>query len=102
MKKLTVALAAALFVGGIGLAIADDMSPKDRLENQHDRIQQGVDNGTISKKEHRKLARQGRRINRERKRDLRKDGGKLDGADRAKLERQENHRSNEIYNDKHN
>ena len=102
MKKLTGALVAALFMGSMGLALADDMSPKDRLENQHDRIQQGVDNGTISKKEHRKLAKQGRKINRERKRDLRKDGGKLDKSDRRKLEHQENKRSNEISNDKHN
>jgi len=101
MKKLTVALAAALFVGSMGFAIADDMSPKDRLENQHDRIQQGVDNGSINKKEHRKLARQGRKINRQRKRDLKKDGGKLDKSDRHQLEKEENHRSNEIYNDKH-
>ena len=102
MKKLTVALAAALFIGSMGLAIADeDRSPKDRLENQHDRIQQGVNDGSISKKEHRKLARQGRHINRERKRDLAKDGGHLDKKDRKKLEHQENHRSNEIYNDKH-
>ena len=102
MRNLTVALATALFIGSMGFAIADDMSPKDRLENQHDRVQQGVGNGSISKKEHRKLARQGRKINQERKRDLRKDGGKLDKSDRRKLEHQENKRSNEIYNDKHN
>ena len=102
MKKFTVALAAALFVGSLGLTLADEASPKERLENQHERIEQGVDSGTISKKEHRKLARQGRHINRERKRDLRKDGGKLDKQDRRKLEKEENHRSNEIYNDKHN
>ena len=102
MKKLTVVLAAVLFAGSLGLAFADEASPKERLENQHDRIQQGVNNGSISNKEHRKLARQGRHINRERKRDLAKDGGHLDKKDRNKLERQENHRSNEIYKDKHN
>ena len=102
MKKFPVVLAAALFAGSLGLAIADDMSPKERLNNQHERIEQGVHNGTVSKAEHRKLARQGRHINRQRKRDLRKDGGTLDQKNRRKLEKEENHRSNEIYNDKHN
>lgn len=108
MKKPGIALAAALFVASTGFALAQDangnnpaMSPGARLDRQHDRIQQGVNNGTITKKEHRKLARQGRRINRQRKRDLRKDGGTLDKKDRKKLEREENRRSKEIYNDKH-
>jgi len=109
MKKFSVALAATLFVASTGLALAQDangnnpaMSPGARLDRQHDRIENGVKDGTISKKEHRKLARQGRHINRQRKRDLRKDGGKLDGQDRHQLEKEENHRSNEIYQDKHN
>ncbi|GEM_PF-2248883 len=109
MRK-TLAVLTALFVAGsVGFTFAQDvngnnpaMSPKARLERQHDRVQEGVQNGSISKKEHRKLARQGRHINRERRRDLRKDGGKLTNEDRAKLERQENRRSGEIYQDKHN
>ena len=31
-----------------------------------------------------------------------KDGGKLTAADRAKLNKKQNHLSNEIYKDKHN
>ncbi|SRR5579871_3039190 len=109
MKNHSVALAAALFVASTGLALAQDangnnpaMSPGARLERQHDRIEQGEKDGTINKQEHRKLARQGERINRQRKRDLKKDGGTLDKKDRHKLEKEENHRSNEIYKDKHN
>ncbi len=108
MKKYSVVLAAAMFVASTGLALAQDangnnpaMSPGNRLENQHDRIENGVKDGKITPKEHRKLARQGRKINRQRKRDLKKDGGKLDNQDRRHLEKEENHRSNEIYNDKH-
>lgn len=108
MKKISVALAAALFVASTGLALAQDnngnnpeMSPKNRLERQHDRIENGVKDGKITKKEHRKLARQGKRINEQRKADLKKDGGRLTHNQRKKLEKEENHRSNEIYNDKH-
>lgn len=109
MKKVIAASIALFLAGTVGFTFAQDangtnpaMSPKARLERQHDRIHEGVENGSISKKEHRKLAREGRRINRTRKRDLRKDGGKLTDEDRAKLEKRENHRSKEIFKDKHN
>src|SRR3989442_381173 len=109
MKKLIAAAIALFLVGSTGLAFAQDkhgknpaMSPKNRLERQHDRIKDGVEDGKISKKEHRKLAKEGRQINRQRKQDLRKDGGKLTDQDRAKLEKEENGRSREIYKDKHN
>ena len=108
MKKFIAAAVLSLVTISTGVSFAQDangnnpaMSPKARLERQHDRIQQGVKDGTISKKEHRKLARQGRAINRQRKRDLKKDGGTLDRKDRKQLEKEENHRSKEIYNDKH-
>lgn len=108
MKKIFAAV--ALFLAATtGLAFAQDangnnpaMSPKARLERQHARIKAGEKNGTISKKEHRQLAKEGRKINRQRKRDLRKDGGKLTNQDRAKLEKEENGRSQQINNDKHN
>ncbi|HEY5039450.1 MAG TPA: hypothetical protein VIJ93_10295 [bacterium] len=102
MKK-TLAVLTALFVASsVGFTFADDMSPKNRLENQHDRVHDGVKDGTISKKEHRKLVKEGRKINHQRKADLRKDGGKLDKKDRKHLEKEENNRSNQIYKDKHN
>ena len=106
-KSLSVALILAL-MGSAALSFAQDangdnpgMSPGARLERQHDRIEQGVDSGKINKKEHAKLAREGRRINRQRKRDIQKDGGKLDKRDRRKLEKEEIHRSKQIYEDKH-
>ena len=109
MKKSLALLTVLFLASSIGFTFAQDangnnpgMSPKARLIRQHARIKEGVKDGSISPKEHRQLARQGRRINRERRRDLRKDGGKLNDADRAKLERQENFRSGEIAADKHN
>ncbi len=109
MKKLIAAAVFSIMTASTGFALAQDangnnpaMSPKARLERQHDRIKDGVKDGTISKKEHRKLARQGKAINRQRKRDLAKDGGTLNKKDRKQLEKEENGRSKEIYNDKHN
>ena len=108
MKKLIVALTALFFVGATGLALAQDangknpaMSPKARLVRQHKRIKQGVKNGTITKAQHKQLAQEGKIINKERKADLKKDGGKLTKADRKNLEAQENLRSKQIYQDKH-
>jgi hypothetical protein len=108
MKNLTAALAAALFVASTGLALAQDangnnpaMSPDARLDRQHNRIENGVKDGKITKKEHRKLAKEGKEINHQRKADLKKDGGRLTHKQRKHLEKEENHRSGQIYNDKH-
>jgi len=108
MKKLIAVAVFSIMAASTGLVLAQDtngnnpaMSPKARLERQHDRIKDGVKDGTISKKQHKKLAKQGRAINRQRKADLKKDGGKLDKSDRKQLEKEENGRSKEIYNDKH-
>ena len=109
MKKSLAMLTAVFVASSVGFTFAQDtngnnpaMSPKARLVRQHARIKEGVKDGSITPKEHRQLARQGRRINRSRKRDLRKDGGKLTDTDRAKLEQRENVRSGEIAADKHN
>lgn len=108
MKKFSALLVATLFIASTGLALAQDanghnpaMSPKARLKRQHHRVEQGVKDGKISKKEHRQLAKEGRRINEQRKDDLQKDGGHLDKKDRKQLEKEENHRSDQIYDEKH-
>ena len=109
MKKLYALLAALALFATSGLAMAQDtvghkpaMSPKHRLVRQHRRIHRGVKKGTLSKSEHRKLSKEARAINRQRKADLKKDGGKLTPADRRKLEAEENLRSKQILKDKHN
>ncbi len=108
MKKFIVVLCGLFFLGAAGVAMAQDangknpaMSPKARLVRQHKRIKRGVKNGTINPAEHKQLAQEGKIINKERKADLRKDGGKLTKKDRMKLEAQENLRSKQIYDDKH-
>jgi hypothetical protein len=109
MKKTLFVLSAFLMLGAAGLGQAQDvhgknpaMSPKHRLARQHRRIKAGVKNGSISKSEHKQLAQEGKDINQERKADLAKDGGKLDKTDRKDLESQENLRSEQINQDKHN
>jgi hypothetical protein len=104
MKKTQVVLATLLAISFATATFAEDhpMSPKHRLIRQHDRIKQGEKDGSVTPKEHAQLAKEGHHINRERKRDLRKDGGKLTPGDKAHLEHQENDRSQQIYQDKHN
>ncbi len=104
MKKTQAVLAALLAISFATVTFAQDhpMSPKHRLHRQRDRVKEGVKDGSITPQEHAKLAREGHHINQERKRDLARDGGKLTPEDRAKLEHQENKRSAEVYQDKHN
>jgi hypothetical protein len=104
MKKTQTVLAVVLAFAFASASFAEDhpMSPKHRLHRQHARVEQGVRNGSVTPQEHAQLAREGRHINRERKHDLRKDGGKLTPSDRSRLEQQENQRSQQINQDKHN
>ena len=112
MRKLLAVVAVAAFLGTTGLVLAQDttapvshrvhrLRPRKRLKNQHARIKQGKKNGTINSQEASQLKGEGKDINQERKADLKKDGGKLDAADRHSLETQEDARSKEIYQDKH-
>jgi hypothetical protein len=108
MKKTIAALAAAFILATTGVTFAQDahgnnpaMSPKHRLERQHHRIKQGVKNGSITPQEHHQLAKEGRHINHQRKRDLKKDDGHLTNGQRQQLEGEEDQRSNQIYQDKH-
>jgi hypothetical protein len=104
MNKTQALLAAVLAISFVGASFAEDhpMSPKHRLVRQHHRIKQGVKDGNITPQEHKQLAEEGHDINKERKTDRREDGGKLTKADRHNLEQQENQRSQQIYQDKHN
>ena len=104
MKKTQAVLAALLAISFATATFAEDhpMSPKHRLVRQHNRIKQGVKDGSVTPKEHAQLAKEGHHINKERRHDLKKDGGKLTPDQRAKLEHQENDRSQQINQDKHN
>ncbi len=73
-----------------------------RMENQQDRIAQGIKSGSLTPAEAAQLEKKDAAINHEVK-DMREDnGGKLTPAEKAKVNRQENRVSHQIYRDKHN
>ena len=74
----------------------------NRVENQQDRIQQGVRNGSLSFGEYRWDENHLAAINAQRKFDLRHDGGHLTAAQYHRLNRELNTESERIYWTKHN
>jgi len=73
-----------------------------RKENQQDRIANGVQSGQLTAGETANLEKKESAINKEENRMEKRDDGNLTAADKARLTRQENHLSNQIYRDKHN
>ena len=73
-----------------------------RKHNQQARIHEGVKSGELTKGEAKHLEKQEHALNKEEREMRKENGGKLTAADRAKLNRQQNHMSKEIYKDKHN
>jgi hypothetical protein len=73
-----------------------------RKHNQQARIHQGVKSGELTHHEAKHLEKQEHALNKEEREMRKENGGKLTAADRAKLNRQQNHLSKEIYKDKHN
>jgi hypothetical protein len=81
---------------------AAQQTANQRLENQHDRINQGIKSGELTRKEAGHLEAKDARIKNNERFDRRKDNGKLRPAQRASLNKQLNHASRDIYRDKHN
>jgi hypothetical protein len=75
---------------------------QQRKENQQDRIANGVQSGQLTAGETKNLETREVGLNREERGMRAADGGKLTAADRAKLNRQQNRLSGQIYDDKHN
>jgi hypothetical protein len=73
-----------------------------RKDNQQDRIAQGVDSGQLTAGETKRIETGEAGLNKEEHTMRSEDDGHLTAADRAKLDRQQNHLSNRIYDDKHN
>src|ERR1700690_251884 len=73
-----------------------------RAENQQDRIASGVKSGQLTAGETSHLENQEAAINKEKRADRAADGGPLTSQEKAKINRQQNHVSHEIYKDKHN
>ena len=75
---------------------------KKRAENQQDRIAQGIKSGQLTAGEAANLEHKEAALNREVGKDRAAKGGKLTAQERAQVNRQQNHLSNQIYNKKHN
>lgn len=87
-------------------APASDPKPKSevgqRMENQQDRIANGIKNDKLTPGEAAHLEKNQARINREVRNDRAANGGKLTPQEKAKVNRQLNRQSRQIYRDKHN
>jgi hypothetical protein len=79
-----------------------DPSIAQRKENQQDRIANGVKNGQLTAGETANLESKEAAINKETSADRAANGGKLTSAEKAKVNRQQNQLSRQIYADKHN
>lgn len=73
-----------------------------RKDNQQDRIAQGIDSGQLTSGETKNLENKEAGINQEEHTMRSEDDGHLTSADRSALNQQQNHLSNQIYQDKHN
>jgi hypothetical protein len=79
-----------------------DPSIGQRKDNQQDRIAQGIDSDQLTAGETKNLETKEAALNGEEHTMRTEDDGHLTAADRAKLNNQQNHLSNQIYDDKHN
>ena len=75
---------------------------QQRKENQQDRIANGIQSGQLTAGETKNLETKESGLNKEESNMRSADSGKLTSADRTKLQNQQNHLSNKIYQDKHN
>jgi hypothetical protein len=75
---------------------------QERKENQQDRIANGVQSGQLTAGETKNLEKKEAGLNKEESKMRKADDGHLTAADRARLNRQQNRLSSNIYRDKHN
>jgi hypothetical protein len=75
---------------------------QQRKDNQQDRIANGIQDGQLTSGETKNLETKEAGLNKEEHTMRQDDDGHLTSADRTKLNNQQNHLSNQIYDDKHN
>jgi len=110
MRKSSILIGAALMALAVTPALAqqqptttpNDPSITQRKDNQQDRIANGIDSGQLTAGETKNLETKEAGINKEEHTMRSEDDGHLTSGDRATLNRQQNHLSNQIYDDKHN
>jgi len=107
-KKWCILPAMVLMAGTVAVAQDPSADPKpktevgQRKENQQDRIANGVQSGQLTAGETANLEKKEAAINKETASDRAANGGKLTAAEKAQVNRQQNHLSRQIYQDKHN
>ncbi len=97
-----IAAAAALAAALVPMAAQAQGGINGRLNSQHQRIRQGVGSGQLTRGEQYRLNRRDARIHAQEHLDRRFDNGHLTGGERRQLNRELNHSSSHIYQDKHN
>jgi methionine-rich copper-binding protein CopC len=95
-------LSSAAFIALAVPAAFAHQTIQERKEIQQDRIANGVKSGELTAGETKNLETKEAALNKEEHNMRADDNGKLTAADRAKLTRQQNHLSKQIYNKKHN
>lgn len=85
-----------------GSAAKSDPTIAQRKDNQQNRIANGVQNGSLTAGETSKLESKEAGINAETRADRAANGGKLTGAEKTQIDKQQNQVSKNIYRDKHN
>ena len=100
MYKILVAT--ALFASLIAPLAANAGEVQNRINREQGRINQGVNNGSLTYGEYHRLDNGLDRIQAQRNRDLRRNDGHLTRAEYVRLNRDENRLSDRISFDKHN
>src|SRR5580704_7918516 len=103
MTRIILTAAAVFLAAG---AFAQSTTPTSevgqRVENQQDRIAQGVKSGSLTAGETSNLEKKESAINQEVRTDRSLNGGHLTGQEKQIVNGQQNKMSNQIYQDKHN
>ncbi len=117
ISKWMVLPAAVLFLGTVALgqdtsSAQSSSSPSttatkpgevaQRKDNQQDRIANGIQSGQLTAGETANLEKKESAINAETRADRAANGGKLTTSEKQQINKQQNHVSNQIYDDKHN
>ena len=94
--------AAAALAAALLPMTAQAQGINQRLNNQHQRIRQGVASGQLTRGEQRRLNRRDASIHAQERVDRRFDNGHLTGGERRQLGRELNRSSSRVYQDEHN
>jgi hypothetical protein len=103
MRNLAVGTASLVFsIAALAQVAPPPGTAAQRKADQQARIAQGVKSGQLTAHETANLEARESSVNHEERAMRAENGGKLTAADRAALNRRQNHISNSIYKDKHN